>query len=364
MIIRRSETKADFKCTFICNESLEMLNSLHVMSDPDHHITCADWIKRKHAALRPELQAQIDDFGRKYAGWSFISDIVSNIVISSDKDNLSVEEMLSQMEEMPSNEFAYQFLGLSAFQFDRQELNKWIEAPDSVTAPLLREQANFFDVETVIAFLRNIPAVQAQTVQILDAYWKESFSHSWEKIKAYEESVMHKERLLFDRTDPIEYLKTLHPNVTVQDERLIFQKDPDFSIAVSDIKELAVLLSVFSEPHLFANIFDNTVSVVMNLDFRSIHLQTGISKDMLALFEAISDETRMRMMKILWNGDATTKEIAQLLELSASNISLHLKVLREAGLVESHKVKKFVYYRLKQEPFLNIQKSLLRYFED
>lgn len=364
MIIRRSETKADFRCIFICNENLEMLNSLHIMSDPNHHITCADWIKKKHEALRPELQKQIDDFGRKYAGWSFIADIVSNIVIYSDKDNLSVPEMLSEMKKIPANEFAYQFLGLSAFQFDRSELNQWIENPEIVTASLLREQASFFEVETVIAFLQDIEAVQKQTVQMLDAYWKESFSYSWEKIKAYEESVMHKEQLLFDRTEPIEYLKKLHPNVTVHENRLVFQKDPDFSIAVSDIKELAILLSVFSGPHLFANIFDNTVSVTMNLDFRSIQLQTDIPRELLSLFTAISDETRLRMMKILWNGDATTKEIAQLLELSASNISLHLKVLREADLVETRKVKKYVYYRLKQPPFFNIQELLLQYFEE
>lgn len=124
------------------------------------------------------------------------------------------------------------------------------------------------------------------------------------------------------------------------------------------------MLSVFSGPHLFANIFDNTVSVTMNLDFRSIQLQTDIPRELLSLFTVISDETRLRMMKILWNGDATTKEIAQLLELSASNISLHLKVLREADLVETRKVKKYVYYRLKQPPFFNIQELLLQYFEE
>ena len=71
------------------------------------------------------------------------------------------------------------------------------------------------------------------------------------------------------------------------------------------------------------------------------------------LFQALADETRLRIIRLL----ATTDEEACLCELvdslqePAYKLSRHLKILRQAGLLSSHKEGRWVYQRLVSEPF-------------
>jgi DNA-binding transcriptional ArsR family regulator len=51
---------------------------------------------------------------------------------------------------------------------------------------------------------------------------------------------------------------------------------------------------------------------------------------------AIADPTRRRIVEMLAMRDRTVGEIVEAFDMSAPAISQHLKVLREAGLVNSH----------------------------
>jgi DNA-binding transcriptional ArsR family regulator len=51
---------------------------------------------------------------------------------------------------------------------------------------------------------------------------------------------------------------------------------------------------------------------------------------------AIADPTRRRIVEMLAKRDRTVGEIVEAFDMSAPAISQHLKVLREAGLVNSH----------------------------
>ncbi len=71
-----------------------------------------------------------------------------------------------------------------------------------------------------------------------------------------------------------------------------------------------------------------------------------------SLFQALADETRLRIIRLL----ATTDEEACLCELvdslqePAYKLSRHLKILRQAGLLSSQKEGRWVYHRLVSEP--------------
>lgn len=70
------------------------------------------------------------------------------------------------------------------------------------------------------------------------------------------------------------------------------------------------------------------------------------------LFQALADETRLRIVRLL----ATTDEESCLCELvdslqePAYKLSRHLKILRQAGLLSSQKEGRWVYHRLVLEP--------------
>lgn len=65
--------------------------------------------------------------------------------------------------------------------------------------------------------------------------------------------------------------------------------------------------------------------------------------------KAISDITRLRMLKLLEGGELCVCEIMEVLNLVQSTASKHLNILKMAGLVESRKEGTWSYYRLAEK---------------
>lgn len=57
-----------------------------------------------------------------------------------------------------------------------------------------------------------------------------------------------------------------------------------------------------------------------------------------AMFQALADPTRRRMVERLSRGSASVSELAQPFDMSLPAIVQHLKVLEESGLVQTEKV--------------------------
>lgn len=73
-------------------------------------------------------------------------------------------------------------------------------------------------------------------------------------------------------------------------------------------------------------------------------------KQSAKVFKALSDETRLRILKMLELRPLCVCEIQYLLKGSQPNVSHHLKTLYDAGLVESKNDGLWVDYRLPDKP--------------
>jgi ArsR family transcriptional regulator len=67
--------------------------------------------------------------------------------------------------------------------------------------------------------------------------------------------------------------------------------------------------------------------------------------ELASIFKALSDETRLRIMKLLEQGELCVCDIVGALNLIQPKISFHLGVLKEAGLVLDRKDGKWIHYR-------------------
>jgi ArsR family transcriptional regulator len=83
----------------------------------------------------------------------------------------------------------------------------------------------------------------------------------------------------------------------------------------------------------------------------------------LAFAKALGDATRLRVVMGLQGGELCVCELCDALEVSQSTLSTHLTQLREAGVVETRKEGKWIYYGLTKggKRFTAI---FLRHFED
>ena len=67
--------------------------------------------------------------------------------------------------------------------------------------------------------------------------------------------------------------------------------------------------------------------------------------DLLSIFKALSDETRLRILKLLEKGELCVCDIVAALDLIQPKVSFHLSALKEAGLVRDRKQGKWIHYR-------------------
>ncbi len=76
------------------------------------------------------------------------------------------------------------------------------------------------------------------------------------------------------------------------------------------------------------------------------------------LLKALSDETRLRIIQHLLDGEKCACTIHPVVKKAQSTVSGHLKILEEAGVLSSKKVGTNIWYRLNSEKTKNILKIL------
>ena len=79
------------------------------------------------------------------------------------------------------------------------------------------------------------------------------------------------------------------------------------------------------------------------------------------VLHALGDENRRTMLEILRARPATAGELAGALPIARPGVSRHLRVLREAGLVEVEQQAQWRIYRLRPEPLAELDFWLGRY---
>src|SRR5881392_1747449 len=82
---------------------------------------------------------------------------------------------------------------------------------------------------------------------------------------------------------------------------------------------------------------------------------------MEAVLRALADESRRTVLEALAHGPATAGELAELLPIARPGVSRHLRVLREAGLVDVRKDAQRRVYDLRPEPLTEVDEWLVRY---
>jgi len=82
---------------------------------------------------------------------------------------------------------------------------------------------------------------------------------------------------------------------------------------------------------------------------------------MNAVLQALADESRRTMLEALAGKPATAGELAALLPIARPGASRHLRVLREAGLVQARQEAQRRVYSLRPEPLAEVDEWLSRY---
>lgn len=78
----------------------------------------------------------------------------------------------------------------------------------------------------------------------------------------------------------------------------------------------------------------------------------------IQILKALSDNTRMNILTLLLKYNYCVRALAQKLQLSEASISQHLKILREAGLIEGEKRGYFMHYDVNRSALKHLAQEI------
>ena len=78
-----------------------------------------------------------------------------------------------------------------------------------------------------------------------------------------------------------------------------------------------------------------------------------------AVLKALSDETRLRIINLLYEGELCVCDVMEVLQISQAKASRHLIYLKNAGLAKDRKQAQWAYYSLTKDENLKFIDSLV-----
>src|SRR5215216_6034717 len=84
----------------------------------------------------------------------------------------------------------------------------------------------------------------------------------------------------------------------------------------------------------------------------------------LAVLDVIAEPTRRRILDVVRDGERSVSELVDAVGMHQPGVSRHLKVLRDAGLVEVRRDAQRRLYRLRPEPLMELDAWLEPYRAD
>ncbi len=82
-------------------------------------------------------------------------------------------------------------------------------------------------------------------------------------------------------------------------------------------------------------------------------------KKAVALFHALSDETRLALLEQLKGGEHCVCELTDAMKAGQSRLSFHLKVLKEAGLIHDRREGRWMYYSLNPDAIEELEELVM-----
>jgi ArsR family transcriptional regulator len=84
--------------------------------------------------------------------------------------------------------------------------------------------------------------------------------------------------------------------------------------------------------------------------------------DLAVLLKSISHPIRLKILCLLQDRELTVTEIREEVETSGANISQHLNIMRNQGIIGSRKEANFIYNSISDERIIKLMKTMKQLF--
>ena len=197
--------------------------------------------------------------------------------------------------------------------------------------------------------LRDPKGALERFVRMLGDYWACGFADEWPKLDAQLRLARAEAELELAGGGLGALLARSTRRARLMDGAIAIRPSMpiDIDIPLGEDERLPVVLSMFAAPYVFTRIGDPTAVVVpAPVAARRV---TPPSLELVRGLNAIADPTRLTLLRLVAAAPRSTRELAQLLELSESTVSKHMRQLQSAELVRGVRHGYYVLYGLVPE---------------
>lgn len=288
---------------FSYSPAWEMFFSMHVLAHPVHHAGRRKWWKAQEERY-PELTGRIRNLSELTNDWVLLIDIPA---------------------------------------WDRL---RGMEIPELLV--FLRNR-NIYEWNDMICPMGKKMSIlqRDEVLDVITEYYHSVFQREELILRSYLLRALKEEKCLCEREGIWKWCSKIHPRLQVGENSLTYLKNREYSYEKSGIRRIYASVSTFVEPHLWLYEENQSLEIVKGIGVEPE--ERGIPKDLVMIFKALGDATRLDIIRLLQKGICTTKELAEQLSVSEAAVSKHLKILKEAGLVKKTRKGSYVEYRFVTE---------------
>jgi DNA-binding transcriptional ArsR family regulator len=196
-------------------------------------------------------------------------------------------------------------------------------------------------------------AVRDRYARMLERYWDAAFAGEWDRlVPRIEAEVTDGAGALVTGGVPAVVAELLPEGQwDAASSALVVRKACEGGCDVADRGGMLLVPTVYGWPSVLVELAPPwPVAVIFPLrDLRRPEVPTASDHEVADGPRALGDETRLQIARMVAEQPRSTKELAQLLALSDSAVSRHLKTLQAAGLVKGTRDGYFVLYRLRPD---------------
>ncbi|WP_381795167.1 DUF5937 family protein [Streptomyces niveus] len=324
----------------------ELMASLHVLAEPEHHPEAAEWTARA-AAAGPELRDELSVFAPLWARFRCRLFFPRAMPLPL---TASLDEELAAIAALPAGDFlelvAPGVLGTSAQPVPAaRELRAGTTAAEDYARRCLRR--SYARGELARQLVAAPLELRDRLLAVLRAADTAFFAEDWRTLRpALEEHAREVRRRLAVRS-PAEVLTELLPTAARvgPGERVRLDKLQIDEVKVAP-RPLVLVPSARVWPHLTVKNEHPSCVVVQYAAHGTAPAGQLTLRDLHHRLMALTSPARMELCRHLLGEPITTSELAARLGSSEPQVSRALRTLRDAGLVRSTRDGKLVRHRL------------------
>jgi DNA-binding transcriptional ArsR family regulator len=340
---------------FAYSPIIEEIFSLHVITQPKHHPLQHDWV-RSARQLPRELRRRINEFSFAYDGY------MPNL-LSPTGHYASFDSELESLRATDIQQIRGEFLRPFALEFPRDP--HVLDSPEVQQVVLRRAADHGPDSERLIRLALDEPeSLLDQFVQLLSVFWSEAFEQQWARLEPQLAAVVSDAGHALASQGPHEFLSALSPRLR-SDPRaslLWIDKDPDGELTMRPGSQLVLVPSAYIWPHLGVELDESLPSIIYPAPFMTQRAHPNIPpKELLRVLRALADDTRLRALRLIAEHPRSTQELAQLVGISESALSKHLRLMFEAGILTTQRHGYYVLYQLASPRIEALSASISRF---